>query len=277
MRKQTLSALAFVLLSTPALAQEHNEAAPAAYGEGHGGAGAPTEAEAHHFCEHEAAQPELNLFSLGYKHHNEEQLHKCVEWAVANTTVHGDGAHREIEHKFLEEAGKAGVRPVLWGPPFAAALLNFAILAFLLVRLAKKPLSDMLGKRHDDIKKGLEESRKRFEEAQSRLAEYEQKLKSMEETRRSIEAQYEEQAKREVERTRQEAEKQIAKIRSDAEREIQTAIVYAEKALRREAAEAAISAAESILAREIGADDRRRLTEQFISKVSSSKQLGGAA
>jgi F-type H+-transporting ATPase subunit b len=293
MKKLASFALAFSLAS----AAYAKEAAPAAeapgaaagHAEDHNRTGgAPTQEEAHHFCEHTAAHPRINWFNFSFdiqeeghaksasvKEYNEHEIEKCVESVLANGIVTEHHGERHVDAVLLDSPKLH--KPDLVGTPMIASIINFLILAFLLSRLARKPLAEFLNKRHDDIKKGLEESTKRFQEAQARLAEYEQKLRSMEETRRGLIADYEEQAKREVERVRQEAEKQIAKIRSDAEREVQVAVVTAERTLRREAAEAAIKTAESILAREIGPEDRSRLLEQFITKVSSSRSLGGAA
>jgi len=81
---------------------------------------------------------------------------------------------------FLGE--KDDVEPsILWRPvgtpvPFGAMLLNSAVLYWLLVRFAKKPIADALKSRKATILRGMEEAGQMKKEAEARLADYEQKL-----------------------------------------------------------------------------------------------------
>lgn len=253
----TLVLLALFALSfSPAYAEAppeggHAEGLVEGHGEGH-------EAGGHHETCQSVAQHKggyyLNWYDLfGWKEKNAEE---CAKW----------------------EADKSYV-PQITGPPILAAFANFAILLFLLVKFGKKPLQNFLTARHETVKRELEETQRRWEEAQARLAEYEAKLKHIEEERQKLIEQYEEQLQREVEKIQRETEQQIGKLRKDAERQIQLSLKQAEKEIRREVVIAAINTAESILTQEIGQEDRQRLIEQFIQKVSATQngQVGGAA
>jgi F-type H+-transporting ATPase subunit b len=244
-----------LLLAGPAWAQHEGSEAG---GDPQGGHGAPAEGEGHggghHVTCESVAGHKLNWVDFfGWKDFNKAE---CAKWEADNS-----------------------YHPVQVGPPLVAAFINFAILLFLLVKFARQPLATFLSSRHETVKRELKESAKRWDEAQARLAEYEQKLRGMEAARKELIAQYEEQAQREVQRLQQDFERQISKIRTDAEREIQVAIGLAEKSLRREVVEAAISTAEGILRKEIRPEDRERLLEQFIARVNARPggQLGGSA
>jgi F-type H+-transporting ATPase subunit b len=267
--------------------------------------------EADHFCHYVAPEYKINWIDLfHYKHDNHVQMEKCIESVfkldeeLSNTdkkisvlVTPGHEAHDG--NKVVKPEVHAGIideesdiykaiyadksiqtkihRPVVVGPPYIAALANFFLLIFILVRFAKKPLQEFLHGRYDTIKKELEESTRRFTEAQARLAEYELRLKNMEDSRKALMQQYEEQAQREVQKIKEDSGKAIAKIRSDTKREIDNALLTAEKTIRREAVEAAISTAESILTKELNPEDRQRLNDQFISRVNTHKNLRGNA
>jgi F-type H+-transporting ATPase subunit b len=251
--------------------------------------------EADHFCHYVAPVYKINWIDLfHYKHDNHVQMEKCVESVMAHgvlvvpnagkasvahdgNVVVKPGIDAAIIDKESPKYKKEIYRPVIVGPPYIAALANFFLLIFILVRFAKKPLQEFLHGRYDTIKKELEESTRRFTEAQARLAEYELRLKNMEDSRKALMQQYEEQAQREVLKIKEDSGKAIDKIRSDTKREIENALLTAEKTIRREAVEAAISTAESILTKELNPEDRQRLNDQFISRVNTHKSLRGNA
>jgi F-type H+-transporting ATPase subunit b len=279
-------------------------------GEHSGGAHKAERHEADHFCHHVAPNYQINWFDLfHYKHDNHVEMEKCMDSVLKlDEELHNAGkggivvapgqeAHDgnkvvkpEINAGILDEESaiyssvyKDGSiktqihRPKIVGPPYLFALVNFFVLLWVLIRFAKKPLQEFLHTRYDTIKQELEASTKRFTEAQARLAEYESRLKNMEDSRKALMQQYEEQAQREVQKLKEDAEKAIAKIKADTTREIENSLLNAEKTIRREAVEAAISTAESILTRELNQEDRQRLNDQFISRVNAHKNLRGNA
>jgi F-type H+-transporting ATPase subunit b len=260
-------------------------------GDAHEGVHAVEPHEAHHFCEHVAPEYHINwLDFFGYKHHNEEEIEKCIESVeefgtlVMPGQMANDGnpvKKPEVDAGLIEKGNPKYTakiyRPQISGPPYLAALFNFLVLIWILVRFAKKPLQDFLHSRYDTIKNALEESTKRFDEAQARLAEYEQRLKNMESEKNALMQQYEEQAQRDVIKLKEDAARHLVKIQADSKREIENALLTAEKSIRREAVEAAISMAESILTKELNQEDRRRLTDQFITRVNTQKNLRGNA
>lgn len=247
--------------------------------------------EAHHFCEHVAPEYHVNFVDLfGYKHHNEEEIEECIKSVeeFGSLVMPGEMAHDgnpvkkpEVDAALIDkESPKYNDkihRPSISGPPYLAALINFMVLLWILVRFAKKPLQEYLSSRYDTIKSALEESTKRFDEAQARLAEYEQRLKNMESEKNALMQQYEEQAQRDVVKLKEDATRHLTKIQADSKRELENALLTAEKSIRREAVEAAISMAENILTKELNQEDRQRLTDQFITRVNTPKNLRGNA
>src|SRR5262249_43152560 len=202
--RSALSALALTLaFASQAYAQSRPTAAPAEGAEaapeaGKGKPGEKPSAEAaEKFCE-ENADHQINWFDFfDWKKDNEEQKEACVKAVSERGSYNMRG---ELDKKRLEAAG---VKPqVMVGPPMIAAFINFALLLFLLVRFAGKPISSFLEGRHQTVKRELEESRKRWDEARDRMKEYEAKIEKMERERETLIKQYEEQAQREVERIR---------------------------------------------------------------------------
>ena len=249
--------------------------------------------EAHHFCEHVAPEYHINWIDLfGYKHHNHEEVEKCIKSVeeFGSLVMPGEIAHDgnpvkkpEVDAALIDNSpdnpkyNAKIYRPKIAGPPYIAALINFFILLFILVHFAKKPLQAFLNSRYDTIKSALEESTKRNDEAQARLAEYEQRLKNMESEKAALMQQYEEQAQRDVNKLKEDVSRQLAKIQTDSKRELENALLTAEKSIRREAVEAAISMAENILTKELNHEDRQRLTDQFITRVNTQNNLRGNA
>ncbi|HID97131.1 MAG TPA: hypothetical protein EYP57_02945, partial [Thermodesulfobacteriaceae bacterium] len=78
---------------------------------------------------------------------------------------HGEGAHHGITH--------SQVMMFVWH------CLSFSILALVLVKFLRKPISDGLKGRTESIKAGFEELEARRTEAERRYAEYERKLSNL--------------------------------------------------------------------------------------------------
>jgi F-type H+-transporting ATPase subunit b len=251
----------------------------------------PEEHEAHHFCEHVAPEYGLNLIDLfDYKQNNEKEIEKCIETVEEHGVLVMPGGMAHDGNPVSKTEVDAGIidkespkykpeihRPHIVGPPYLAAIINFLLLVWILVRNAKKPLQDFLNSRYDSIKTELEASTKRFDAAKARLAEYEERLRNMEDEKKKLIQSYETQAQRDVDELKKDLGRHLDKIKKDAERDVENAILIAEKSIRREAVEAAISMAENVLTKELTQEDRQRLTDQFITRVNTHKNQRGNA
>jgi F-type H+-transporting ATPase subunit b len=181
---------------------------------------------------------------------------------------------------FLGE--KAGAEPsLLFRPkgmpvPFGAMLLNSAILYYLLIRFAKKPISDALKSRKSTILRGMEEAGKMKSDAEARLADYEQKLATIDQEIERVREEMRSAGQAERTRILTEAKEKRARMERDAQTLISQELKAAREALLAETSRGAILSAEKALLAKLGAADQTRLAEEYLTglKVSASTLRG---
>lgn len=192
---------------------------------------------------------------------------------------HGHGhAHKEPPinwTSFDYKKKKDGSKPKWLNPPLLFAFINFAILLYLLIRFAGKPLSGYLAERHEQIKKDLDEAAKLRDEAKARLEEVDKKLSGLDdeiaEIKRSVQADAEEEKKRIIANAEAEAEALV----SGAERTLDIEIERAKRKLEVSAVQAALQSAEKLLEREINDADVTRLREEYLAQISDREASTG--
>jgi F-type H+-transporting ATPase subunit b len=180
---------------------------------------------------------------------------------IAPLAAHGaDAAHGEHDAAAAAEHAKE-VR-YEW--------LNLAILIAVLGYFARKPVNEYLAARRDTIAKNITSSEQLLRDAERKLAEWNAKAARLDADVQAI-----------LESTRKSAEAERAAIIADAEatasrirqgaagvvdRELRTARV----ALRKEAAELAVTLASSLLQQHTTDADRSRLVDEFIAKIDGA-------
>jgi F-type H+-transporting ATPase subunit b len=175
---------------------------------------------------------------------------------------------------FLGE--KAGAEPsLLFRPkgmpvPFGAMLLNSAILYYLLIRFAKKPISDALKSRKSTILRGMEEAGKMKSDAEARLADYEQKLATIDQEIERVRGEMRSAGQAERARILAEAKEKRARMERDAQTLISQELKAAREALLAETARGAILSAEKALLAKLGAADQTRLAEEYLTGLKAS-------
>ena len=141
--------------------------------------------------------------------------------------------------------------------------------AFLIYILVKKVrVGEVFDKRAATILKELEQARRDKEEAQRRLAEVEARFGRLDEEVAQIRAESERESKLEAERIRQAAASDAEKIRQTAQREIEGAMKAARTELRAFVAEQSVQLAETIIRREIRAEDNKRMLNKYVEELS---------
>jgi len=156
------------------------------------------------------------------------------------------------------------------GPPMAIALVNFAILIFLLVKLFGRSFTSFLQTRHDSIKTALEEGKRLREEAQQRLEEYGRKIANVDREVDELVASIRAAAEEEKARILAQAEAQAAALEREAQDRIAAEIERSRRALEREVVGAAVAAAEKLLRDKTRDDDQRRLADNFVAELQKS-------
>jgi F-type H+-transporting ATPase subunit b len=169
---------------------------------------------------------------------------------------------------FAEEAAHGGHEETLtfmgdWLP----RLVNFAIIASVVVYFSRKPIRDFFANRSAEIAKAIQDSREARERAVAALADLEQKIKGMEaETGRMVadaQARGEKDKKALVEEGRKIAQDVQAQVKQGIDSELNKA----KAALAAEASLLALDLAEGRIKQKMNNQDQERIVKEYISKV----------
>ena len=146
-------------------------------------------------------------------------------------------------------------------------VMNFAVLAIVLVYLLRKPLSQALNSRIKVIKAELEDLEARKNEAEKKLAEYNEKLAQLEKEAEKILEDYIKQGHEAKQRILKEAEASAEKLKSQARRNIEHEFEQAKLKLQEEIFETSLEKAEEIIKNKISEDDQDRIVDEYLKKV----------
>jgi F-type H+-transporting ATPase subunit b len=184
---------------------------------------------------------------------------------------HGAGAG---EHGAA--AGEHGAAGEHEGPPpidggrLAAQFFNFALLIAVLYFAGRGPVSKALLARHEQLKSELAAAAEVRAAAQARLEKQEKRLAALEHEIADIKAGVKQEAEAEKARLIASAEERARRIREEATFMIDQQVKEAEVQLRREAARAAVEAAERVVRANFGAGDQQRLVDSFVADVAGN-------
>lgn len=151
-------------------------------------------------------------------------------------------------------------------------VMNFAVLAIVLVLVLKKPLKTGLGSRVEQIKAELAELEAKREEAKRRYAEIDKRLKDAEGEREAILAEFREMGSREKAKILDNARTMAERIKAQAQFTIEQETAAAKADLRREIADMSTALAEDLLRQSITSEDQARLVEEYLAKVEREVQ-----
>ena len=163
----------------------------------------------------------------------------------------------------------------LWRPkgtpvPFGAMLLNSAILYWLLVRFAKKPIAAALKTRKANILKGMEEAGQMKKDAEARLADYEQKLATVDQEIERVREDMRASGQSERKRILAEAKEKRTRMERDAQTLIGQELKAAREGLVAEMSRSALRSAEAALRTKITAADQARLAEDYLNGIKNA-------
>lgn len=144
-----------------------------------------------------------------------------------------------------------------------SVIINFGVVLFFVVYVAKKKLPGLFKGRTEAIQKHLDEARKTSEEARSRLKEVEARLARLDEEIAAMRREAAENARAEDERVESEVEKERQRIVASAEQEIAMAASAARRDLQGYAAELAVDLAGKKI--RVGPESDQVLVRDFTS------------
>ncbi|MEZ4266122.1 MAG: hypothetical protein R3F39_07070 [Myxococcota bacterium] len=153
-------------------------------------------------------------------------------------------------------------------------LLDFIILAAVLVYALRGPLATYLSNRRDTILKEMDEATARKADATDRLARYEGALRELDAEVARMREDFERDGQAERERILTETRETIARLRADAALDATREASQMKLDLEREVAERALTRAEAIVRERMNAARQRTLVERFITDLESRKDLG---
>ena len=186
----------------------------------------------------------------------------------------GPGAKHEAneedeEAQFKQSASVKWLAKVTGLSPSAAywvsLVVNFVLVAALLVVFLKSPMATFFRERTAGIQKSMEEARRASEEAGRRLSEIEARLARLDGETAEMRATADREAGKDEEAARAAAEEAKVKIVQGAEQEIAAAARLARGELKSYAAELAVALAEKKI--EVSAATDRALVREFVDQL----------
>ncbi len=146
-------------------------------------------------------------------------------------------------------------------------VMNFVVLAGVLVFILRKPVSQALNSRIKDIQEQLESLEAQRAAAEKQLAQYNEKLSQIESEAAKIVDAYIKQGNAAKAKILKEAEQTAEKLRAQARRNIEHEFEKAKQKLQQEVVESSLQMAEESLKKEITTRDQDKLIDEYINKV----------
>lgn len=201
--------------------------------------------------------------SSGQATHDAEQ---ATHAATADAPeAHGEAAEAAGSHG----AAAGGSLSAAKIKDFGFRIMNFAVLLFLLVKFAAKPIGSGLAGRRKAIKDEIEELEARKAAAEKSYKEFEQKLASVEKDIDKVVDRAIAQAEVEKSKIIEKAEQAASDIKRAAEMAIQKEIMEARRTLKNDVAEQAAVLAEELIVKNLTADDQVKIVEDYLAKVGA--------
>jgi len=150
------------------------------------------------------------------------------------------------------------------------AVINFAVLFFLLQKFLFRPVMSMMEKRRQEISANLKQAEEARQEAARLQAEYRQQLAAAQREAQEIMDRAVRAAEEAKARLVSEAQAEAARLRDRAVEAIAQEKDKALAELREEVTSLAIAAASRIIRRTMTEEDERRLVEEFARELGES-------
>ena len=146
-------------------------------------------------------------------------------------------------------------------------IINFAVLAGILIFLLKKPFKSGLKGRSKAIADELKDLESKRDEARRAYAMMERRLLDIEKEREDVLARFKEDGEREKKKILDDAQLLAERIKGQAQHTIEHETKLAKAELRREVAEMSAEVAEKLVREKITQKDQSRLVDEYLDKV----------
>jgi F-type H+-transporting ATPase subunit b len=173
--------------------------------------------------------------------------------ALANEEAHGGHA----EHGWDQTA-------------ITASVLNFVILLLLFVYLFRDKLNAFLKERKATVERELNEAARLKAEAEAKHKLYTERLAKLDQELEQIKQDMIAAGVKERDRIVAEAEQKAARLRREAEFIVEQQVKQLRAEITREAADAAIAAAEQLLTKATTSFDQQRLAQEYLTSLQAT-------
>jgi F-type H+-transporting ATPase subunit b len=197
--------------------------------------------------------------------------------AAAQGEHHGAEHHQEFNWYYGMLGEKADAEPsVLWRrpgmpAPFAAQLLNTALLVLVLVRFGKAPIARGLADRRKRIMKGMDDAAAMKKEAEQQLEFYKDRIANLDAEIERVKREMREGAEAERARILTEAAARRARLEQEARVLVEQELKAVREELTRETTQAALRSARELLKSATSTEDHRRLCEQYLDNFRQQR------
>lgn len=158
-------------------------------------------------------------------------------------------------------------------PPFAATLINFALLAAILIFAVKRAINPSLATRRAAIEAEISEAQRQLAEAEAQLREYKDKLEQSKDEFARLRDDLVKAGETEAQKILDEARAKADRMQSEGQALIEQEVRSLRADLIREAVDAAAKSAEQTVRSSVTAQDQARLADAFLDgldKVAAS-------
>jgi F-type H+-transporting ATPase subunit b len=170
-------------------------------------------------------------------------------------------------YAFAEEAAEGGHEAITFMGDWMPRLVNFAIIAFIVVYFSRKPIRDFFANRSAEIAKAMRDSHEARERAVAALADLERKVKEMEaETGRMV-ADAQARGEKDKQALVEEGRKVVQDVQAQVKQGIDMELNKAKTALAAEASLLSLDLAEGSIKQKINSQDHERVVKEYIAKV----------
>ncbi len=171
-------------------------------------------------------------------------------------------------YALAEEAAEGGHEETLtfmgdWLP----RIINFLIIAGVIVYFARKPIRDFFTNRSAEIAKSIQDSRETRERAVAALVDMEKKVKDFEAETARLVADAQARGEKDKQAVVEEGRKIAQDVQAQVKQGIEIEVQKAKASLAAEASLLSIDLAEGRIKEKIGSQDHERIVKEYIAKM----------
>ncbi len=171
-------------------------------------------------------------------------------------------------YALAEEAAEGGHEEAMtfmgdWLP----RIVNFLIIAGVIVYFARKPIRDFFANRSSEIAKSIQDSRETRERAVAALVEMEKKVKDFEAETARLVADAQVRGEKDKQALVEEGRKIAQDVQAQVKQGIEIELQKAKSALAVEASLLSLDLAEGRIKEKIGQADHERIVKEYVTKV----------